>query len=218
VTDFNLPDKDDAPWLDCMDGFQNLEDTNKRTDTITPPFELIKQWSEESPMECSAESWAYELFIVHHAAQWGYKQAVKELETVLKEIVDTPCNNSMTTKINGDKLFVIDHHPAIPTSDQLKKWEDKWFDEEEHPDVLLIQAFQAGADQELEACCQWLANALSEDPQEVSQEIRAARRPKPPTLKEQALSELEILRIDANAHGLGFDAPAIRRALEQLDD
>jgi len=29
VTDFNLPDKDDAPWLDCMDGFQNLEDTNK---------------------------------------------------------------------------------------------------------------------------------------------------------------------------------------------
>jgi hypothetical protein len=35
-------------------------------------------------------------------------------------------------------------------------------------------------------------------------------------LKEQALVELEILRIDANAHGLGFDAPAIRRALEAL--
>jgi hypothetical protein len=35
-------------------------------------------------------------------------------------------------------------------------------------------------------------------------------------LKQQALSELEILRIDANTHGLGFDAPAIRRALEAL--
>jgi hypothetical protein len=51
----------------------------------------------------------------------------------------------MTKQINGDKLFVINPHPAIPSSDQLKKWEDKWFDEEEHPDVLLIQAFQAGA-------------------------------------------------------------------------
>lgn len=41
---------------------------------ITPPPELVQQWANESPMECSAESWAYELFIAHHAAQWGADQ------------------------------------------------------------------------------------------------------------------------------------------------
>jgi hypothetical protein len=94
----------------------------------------------------------------------------------------------MTKQINGDKLFVIDPHPAIPPSDQLKKWEDKWFDEEEHPDVLLIQAFQAGADQELDACCQWFGFHYSAF---IARNLRAVRRPKPPSLKEQALALLQ---------------------------
>ena len=93
----------------------------------------------------------------------------------------------MTKQINGDKLFVIDPHPAIPPSDQLKKWEDKWFDEEEHPDVLLIQAFQAGADQELEACCEYLVRCAQWEPEDVD-ELRAARRPKQLSLKEEALT------------------------------
>jgi len=38
----------------------------------------------------------------------------------------------------------------------------------------------------------------------------------PPSLKEQALEELEQLRGDANSMGMGFDAPTIRRALEAL--
>jgi hypothetical protein len=93
----------------------------------------------------------------------------------------------MTKQINGDKLFVVDPHPAIPPSDQLKKWEDKWFNEEEHADVLLIQAFQAGADQELEACCEWVAvESIT-----AATELRAWRRPKPPSLKEQALALLQ---------------------------
>ena len=93
----------------------------------------------------------------------------------------------MTKQINGDKLFVINPHPAIPPADQLKKWEDKWFDEEEHADVLLIQAFQAGADQELEACYGWVEGSIS-TPE--AAELRAARRPKPPSLKEQAFKAL----------------------------
>jgi len=79
----------------------------------------------------------------------------------------------------------------------------------------LIEAAQWGADQELEACCKWLAVAWKSY---AATELRAARRPKPPSLKEQALQELEQLRGDANSMGMGFDAPAIRRALEQLDD
>ena len=76
-----------------------------------------------------------------------------------------------------------------------------------------------GADQELEACCEWLVAGPWFSPDgECIKDLRAARRPKPPSLKEQALAELELLRGDANAHGLGFDAPAILRALESLPD
>jgi hypothetical protein len=121
----------------------------------------------------------------------------------------------MTKQINGDKLFVIDPHPAIPPADQLKKWEDKWFDEEEHADVLLIQAFQAGADQELEACCEWLEN----QPQWM-EDLRSARRPRPPSLKEQALKTLQRLSKDGFPCNYQEDSDwdTIRRALEALPE
>jgi hypothetical protein len=99
-------------------------------------------------------------------------------------------------------------HPITPPPELV----EQWFDGDEYE--LATQAARWGADQELEACCSQLAywgvhgyNKLYE-----------ARRPKPPSLKEQALAELELLRGDVNAHGLGFDAPAIRRALESLPD
>lgn len=72
------------------------------------------------------------------------------------------------------------------------------------------QAAQWGADQELEACCEWVAVWISAP--EASQ-LRAARRPKSPSLKESALNALEhILRHSLTDHG----ANTIRRALEAL--
>jgi len=70
---------------------------------------------------------------------------------------------------------------------------------------------QWGADQELEACCEWLRKelyALAADG------ICAARRPKAPSLKEQALTVLDDAsdRLDAAHENI------IRRALEQLPD
>ena len=44
------------------------------TDPITPPPELVQQWAISSPIQCSDESWAYELFIAHQAARWGADQ------------------------------------------------------------------------------------------------------------------------------------------------
>jgi len=109
----------------------------------------------------------------------------------------------------------MNHPIPSPPPELVQQWEDKY--ENHMPEWVLrhvaAEAARWGADQELEACCSWL---IEHGYDIASPEIRAARRPKPPTLKEQALSELEILRIDANAHGLGFDAPAIRRALETL--
>ncbi len=72
---------------------------------------------------------------------------------------------------------------------------------------------QWGADQELDACCAW----LSEEPLCASHThkiLRAARRPKPPSLKQEALEALSR----RSTFTLDRDRDTIRRALEQLDD
>ena len=111
------------------------------------------------------------------------------------------------------------NHPITPPPELVQQW---WINDNEVNcvDELATRAAQWGADQELEACLKWMRSfcatwTCGRRPEDV---LGAARRPKPPSLKEQALEELEVLRGDANAHGLGFDAPAIRRALEALDD
>jgi hypothetical protein len=100
----------------------------------------------------------------------------------------------------------------VPPPELLKQWEDDWFEEREHADVLLIQAFQAGADQELEACCRWTAIVGGADA------LRAARRPQPPTLKEQAMRVLveNGTNLDGRMELDSIDIDTIRRALEAL--
>jgi len=102
-----------------------------------------------------------------------------------------------------------------PPDHLLRKWESLIIDEEQNVDVVLYEAFQAGADQELEACCKWL---VKNDWKTVHQHLRAARRPKPLSLKEKALLQLDTLNADLGMHGLGCDLSQIRRALESLPD
>jgi len=74
------------------------------------------------------------------------------------------------------------------------------------------------ADQELEACCKWLPKL----PPWSADDLRKHRRPKPPSLKEQALEAAQ--RFYAKGHEdctdeeVKDDFDIIRRALEQLDD
>ena len=82
---------------------------------------------------------------------------------------------------------------------------------------VAIQAARWGADQELEACCEWIYKLMDRG-LEWSMDLRAARRPKPPSLKEQALLQLDTLNADLAMHGMGCDLSQIRRALEQLND
>jgi hypothetical protein len=51
---------------------------------------------------------------------------------------------------------------------------------------IATRAAQWGADAELEACCEWLSGCGCES---YGRELRAARRPKPPSLKDQAIAE-----------------------------
>jgi hypothetical protein len=74
-------------------------------------------------------------------------------------------------------------------------------------------ATQWGADQELEACCDW----FTEEGWNLCHPtaLRAARRPKPPSLKEQALDALR----EAESTGCLYvngRSDLIRKALEAL--
>jgi len=54
---------------------------------------------------------------------------------------------------------------------------------------VAAKAAQWGADQELEACVNWLADPCAADMPSLASDLRYSRRPKPPTLKEQALAK-----------------------------
>jgi hypothetical protein len=55
------------------------------TDPITPPPELVGQWQDESPEMQIADHVQY---LIARAAQWGYQQAIEELETFLRKSND----------------------------------------------------------------------------------------------------------------------------------
>jgi hypothetical protein len=80
---------------------------------------------------------------------------------------------------------------------------------------VFSEVAQWGADQELEACCEWFAN---EGYGTAPDRIRMHRRPKPPSVKEQALKALEVeddaMPLRSLERGERFDT--IRRALEAL--
>lgn len=84
---------------------------------------------------------------------------------------------------------------------------------------LIHNAFAAGADHELEACCEYIAGPGKwfATPQFRLAELRAARRPKPPSLAEQALKALDKMNAPlGNVTASRCDT--IRRALERLQE
>jgi hypothetical protein len=90
----------------------------------------------------------------------------------------------------------------------------------EREDYMIDCAAQWGADQELEACCEWLTcGGLLPRLPALTESLLAARRPKPPSLKEQALVALRDSPVDPVEETLQLSADAeliIRRALEAL--
>jgi hypothetical protein len=93
---------------------------------------------------------------------------------------------------------------------------EQWMQDHSTKYDLARHAAQWGADQELEACCEWVEKTIpSWAPNTLNEQLRTARRPKPPSLKEQALALLdkaEDPRWDIN------DFSIVCKALEQLDD
>ena len=106
-----------------------------------------------------------------------------------------------------------------PISLPPKLW-DKWIEDGCDGFLAACEAARWGADQELDACIDViLAHPGLEHPELLVEVLRAARRPKPPSLKEQALAELEEIMTELHDEtGSAFTASNIRRALEALPE
>jgi hypothetical protein len=109
-------------------------------------------------------------------------------------------------------------HPITPPPELVGQW-FREAQRDDDPDVVCWmqataeRAAQWGADQELEACCE-----LMDDWGLEASDLRAARRPKPPSLKEQALMALEDGDTAPGASLTSNEVDTIRRALEVLPD
>ena len=117
-------------------------------------------------------------------------------------------------------------HPITPPPELVAKlWREASAGRDDAPigeifnhGVLL--AYAAGADQELEACCEWLCSSSGNYYADIAVKLRTARRPKPPTLKEQALEGFERVLSQLYSpearKGLEAECKTILRALEAL--
>ena len=104
-------------------------------------------------------------------------------------------------------------HPITPPPELV----EEWFNNSpiDRGLTLATQAAQWGADQELKACTEWLAY---EGHEHEHLALRAARRPKPPSLKKQALLALDLLISGSLCSNSVTTESTIRRALEALPE
>jgi hypothetical protein len=101
-------------------------------------------------------------------------------------------------------------NPITPPLELVEQWADMLSSRSDH--AVFSLAARWGADMELEACCMWITRKKSVL---IAEELGIARRPKPPSLKEQALDALR----EAESTGCLYvngRSDLIRKALEAL--
>ena len=120
---------------------------------------------------------------------------------------------------------MTNQHPITPPPELLQQWAIEYWGNPgesigEGEKYIATKSAQWGANQELEACCEWFQEFYETESwvKRDLKEFRTARRPKPPSLKEQALEQLRCIQTDLNKFGMGVSTDTIRRALEALDD
>jgi uncharacterized protein YqjF (DUF2071 family) len=108
-------------------------------------------------------------------------------------------------------------HPITPPPELVREWQTKieYCSKRADREAVVAHLFQLGADMELEACCEWLSfySAASD-----ARDLRIARRPKPPSLKAQAMAALDDAVMRGDCMTISDALPTIRRALESLPD
>jgi hypothetical protein len=125
-------------------------------------------------------------------------------------------------------------HPISPTPELFAEWLGKAMRQRDELNakpgtvaaMVADRAAQWGADQELEACVEWLEQGpfgFSVAASDLVKQLRAARRPKPPSLAEQGLKLLEppsgpVMLGTPEYRLTEFQAQILRAALKRLNE
>jgi len=100
------------------------------------------------------------------------------------------------------------------------RYKEAGYTPEEVLKYVAWEAAQWGADQQPANDAEWLDQHALDAPHlkitPVGESLKEAMRPKPPSLKELALLQLDTLNADLAMHGRGCDLSQIRRAIEAL--
>ena len=109
--------------------------------------------------------------------------------------------------------------PITPPPELVQQWWEQADQYQDDPktyfDYVATEAAQWGADQELLACGNYLKQCAAWEEEDVT-EFYNYRRPRPLSLKEQALAALN--EIEDKMLGPTIQEKLIRRALEQLPE
>jgi hypothetical protein len=116
---------------------------------------------------------------------------------------------------------MLNQHPITPPPELVAQWflsakampVDQWVTD------VATKAAQWGADQQLEATDTWIRTEMKDRQRPVNRiadDHRADMRPKPPSLKEQALNDLDDIPTHDDEGRQVVDLSNIRRALEAL--
>jgi hypothetical protein len=144
---------------------------------------------------------------VTETRDYGY--LMTGIRKLLKEDVKEQSNEVAEYMLTQEPT--VTNHPITPPPEMVEEWTSML---EYHPDEkVLSEVARWGADAELEACLEWISG---QDWTWTKAQLRAARRPKPPTLKEQALDALELFIPFIESENKRAEGETIRRALEAL--
>ena len=195
----------------------------RETDDSEPMFPQVAakaaQWGADQELEaCCAlldkfndGFWCDELRAARRPKQPSLKeQALEEADTNLHDLLIE--QDELLAKLSDLLRSIGLNKPALDADAAVERLHN-FLAQADQAKTNIERERQEAADQELEECCQFFARDLRES---LAAELRAARRPEPPILKEQALADLVA------AYDKGYLSTAhyenVRRALEQLDD
>ena len=112
---------------------------------------------------------------------------------------------------------MTNQHPNTPPPELVEQWRIDYMNRGRAFLGIAKEIAQWGADQELEACIKWVRDTFHCPGHTVWADwLREHRRPKPPSLKEQALAALDDAIMRGDCITISDALPTLRRALEAL--
>jgi hypothetical protein len=170
-----------------------------------PPPHLLKKFSEQAREDSQKRGRpGYYKTFAKLCIDWAFQEAAMDDLRVSSAEVSTVELNSKSSPNN----LQIRSLGAIPPLELIEQWRNEWIykapGDNDELGFLAARGAQWGADQELEACVDWISK---QDWTWTSAQLRAARRPQPPSLKEKLTEAL-----------YNEDIGTALRLVRQLDD